>query len=83
MASYYSGHNWYIFKIEIKMILYKHLNSSDIAMEIIKSFYVEEKDVYKIKVIWWNIGNCHKPWCMGIEQKFILSAEKMKEWRPI
>jgi hypothetical protein len=61
--------------------LRKHPNSSDIAMEVLKSYYIPEKDVYKVKVIWWNIGKCHKPWSMGIEEKLELPAAKFREWR--
>ena len=61
--------------------LRKHKNNTDVAMEIIKSFYVKEKDVYKLHVMWWNIGKCHKPWCMGITQKITIPRQVLtEEW---
>lgn len=61
--------------------LLKHPASSDIAMEVIKKFYVEEKDVYKLRVKWWNIGRCHAPFCMNVTQKLTLPAAKFREWK--
>jgi hypothetical protein len=48
--------------------LYKHKNNTDVAFEIVKRFYVKEKDLYKIKVCWWNVVPSHKPYCMNIFQ---------------
>jgi hypothetical protein len=55
--------------------LYKHRKNTDIAFQIIKRFYVREKDLYKIKVCWWNVGLCHKPWCMNIIQTIKIPRE--------
>lgn len=62
--------------------LLKHPKSNDIAMEVLKKFYVKEKDVWKIRVRWWNIGP-HEPFCMWIEEKIQLPTEKFMEWRPM
>lgn len=70
-------------------LLRKHVNNQDIAIEVLKSFYVKEKDLWKLKVRWWNIGVCHPPWCMGITEKLSISNKELKtnwkayEWRPV
>lgn len=64
------------------MVLLKHINNTDVAIEIIKSFYVKEKEVYKLHVMWWDIGICHPPRCMGFNQKITIPREVMRnEWR--
>lgn len=62
--------------------LYKHINNTDIAFEIIKSFFVREKQVWKFRVIWWNIGKCHEPWCMNISERITLTRDSWEnEWK--
>ncbi len=63
------------------MLLY-HPNTTDIAMEVIKSFYVKENKKWKIKVMWWNIGKCHQPWCMNIVERLVLTDEQYRQWKP-
>jgi hypothetical protein len=60
--------------------LYRHRENSTIAYQILKQFYVKEKDIHKLKVMVWNIGNCHTPWCMSIVDKFELTTAKLKEF---
>jgi hypothetical protein len=48
--------------------LYKHTRNTDVAFEIIKRIYIKEKDLYKMKVCWWNVGMCHEPWNMNVIQ---------------
>lgn len=62
-------------------MLRKHPASSDIAMEVLKSYYVKEKDLYKVKVRWWNIGKCHEPWCIHEIEKLEIPAAKFREWK--
>lgn len=52
------------------MNLYKHKNNLDVAVEVLKMFYIKEKDCYSIKVEWWNVGKTHTPWSMLIKQRF-------------
>lgn len=70
-------------------MLYKHKDNEDVAFEVLKKFYVKEKQQWKMTVRWWNIGKVHAPWCMGINQKITLSLEVWCKdwqyywWRPI
>lgn len=61
--------------------LLKHTNNTDVAIEILRQFYVPEKQVYKLKVCWWNIGNSHKPFSMGIVEKIVINKQDMPNWQ--
>jgi hypothetical protein len=63
-----------------KNVLYRHKENSTVAFEVLKSFYVKEKKLYKVKVKWWNIGRCHEPWCMEITQKLEIPVTKLTEF---
>lgn len=70
-------------------MLRKHVNNNDVALEVIKAFFVPEKKVWKLKVRWWNIGIVHAPWSMGIIEKLEIDDRVWKldwkpyKWRPI
>lgn len=55
--------------------LYKHKDNRDVAIEVLKSFYIEEKDTYSLKVTWWNIGKTHKPYCTNYTERFKISRD--------
>ncbi len=63
--------------------LYRHQANSTVAFEVIKKFFVMEKQVWKLKVAWWNIGSCHDPWPLMITQKIEIPAKKVSEWLPM
>ncbi len=62
------------------MSLRKHVNNTDVAIEILKRFYVREKDLWKLKVRWWNVGKSHEPWCMNLEQKITVKSTDLANW---
>lgn len=62
------------------MRLLKHRNNTDVAIEILKSFYVKEKHLYKLKVRWWRVSKVNPPRSMGFEQKIEIPKDKMSEW---
>ena len=70
-------------------MLYKHKDNEDVAFEVLKKFYIKEKQQWKLKIRWWNIGKVHPPYCMGIQQKIILDRAtwsndwQLYRWRPI
>jgi hypothetical protein len=55
--------------------LYRFKANRDVAFEVHKAFYVKEKRLWKIRVGWWNIGNCHTPWPMGIGQRLEIHVD--------
>ena len=57
------------------MILYKHINNKDIAFEIIKRFYIREKDVYSIKMRWYRVRGDRMLWCMGIVERHRIARD--------
>jgi len=62
------------------MGLYKHNNNTDVAVDVLKQFYIKEKDAYSMKVMWWNIGP-HEPYCMHITQRLRIPREVwLRDW---
>jgi hypothetical protein len=61
--------------------LKKHIKNNDVAIEILKSFYVKEKDLWKLRIRWWNIGVCHEPWNMNIIENIQIPGPEMKNWK--
>lgn len=45
-----------------------------------KQFFVPEKQLWKLRVKWWNIGHCHDPWCMNLSQNIEISRERQADW---
>lgn len=62
--------------------LRKHINNTDVAIEILKSFTVPEKEILKLRVAWWNIGECHAPYPLGVEQKVEIKFADWPNWKP-
>ena len=62
------------------MRLYKHPNCIDVAMAVLKSFYVKEKDTYKVKIRWINIvSGVLKD--MGCPENLEISRKKFMEFQ--
>jgi hypothetical protein len=61
-------------------VLRKHKDNTTVAIEILKSFYVKEKRLMKLKVRWWNIGKCHAPWSMLLEQRIEIPIDLWRDW---
>lgn len=64
-----------------RMYLYKHVNNTDIAFRPIKTFFVTEKQLFKVKICWYNIGKCHKPWSMDIIETIEIKKEDKLNWK--
>lgn len=64
-------------------MLLKHVDNEDVAIEILKRFYIKEKQEWILKVRWWNVGRCHPPWDMGLIQKIRVSQiDRFTKWKP-
>lgn len=63
------------------MKLLKHPNNTDVAMEVISQDLDPDTNKWSILVRWWNIGNCHAPWCMNLLQELTLTDSKLKEFK--
>mgnify|MGYP003352756139 CR=1 FL=1 len=62
------------------MKLWKHVDNKDVAFEILKSFYVKEKRMYKMQIEWWNLGP-HEAFSMGVIQKIQMPVDVlMTDW---
>lgn len=63
------------------MGLYKHKNNTDVAMLVIKSFYVQEKNLYKLKVKWMNVVNPSNVFYTGVYENVEIPANVFhKNW---
>jgi hypothetical protein len=61
--------------------IYKHINNTDVAICIIKSFYVKERDYYKFKVRWMNVVNPNNVFDTGVQENLKIPRQKFsKEW---
>jgi hypothetical protein len=63
-------------------LLKKHELMNDVAAEFLKVFKVPRQDRFKVKIRWWNIGKCHEPWCMHIEQSMDLTGDQYRQFKP-
>lgn len=63
---------------------YKHVNNRSVFVEVLKLFYVPEKDVWKVRAMWWKWHS--KPqfrFPMQIIQRFVVKKEDRHLWMPI
>jgi hypothetical protein len=61
--------------------LYRHNNNQDVAFEILHASKSLANDgAWILDVSWWNIGNCHDPWPMGISQTIRIKKEDTYNW---
>lgn len=54
--------------------IYKWHGWSDVA------FQVTDIRGEKLQVLWYNIGKCHKMWCMGLTQSIRIPEDRRKEY---
>ncbi len=66
-------------------MLYKHKNNTDVAMEVLKKFYVKEKDVVKLKIRWWRVNRANDVlYNMNIVERFVIPRKVwLKDWEVI
>ena len=70
----------------VNPLLYRHPKMTDVALQVLK--YTEEEDTHVLKVVWWNIGACHEPWCMNIvetlrvKESFVIELVPYKRETP-
>lgn len=61
-------------------MLKKHRNNQDVAIEILKRFFVPEKQVWKLKVRWYRIYRNRPPMCMNIDQRITVARKDWAQW---
>lgn len=59
--------------------LYRHRNTTDVAIQVLDRKQEENGD-WKLRVMWYNIGWCHAPWCMGLTQDVTVHNDRIPEW---
>lgn len=63
------------------MILYKHINCTDVAIRIDKKCFIFEKGEYKIKITWFSIVNPKNVHSMMLKNKVFIKLDDMKNWK--
>lgn len=58
--------------------LYRHPKMTDVALQILSKENLGT-DRQEVCVLWWNVGSCHEPWCMGIVQTITPTIQWMDE----
>jgi len=60
---------------------YKHPNCISTCFQVLRCFYIKEKNAYSMKIIWYKwsptVGICYS---LGLTERVKWSAEKCKEW---
>ena len=61
---------------------YKHILNTDVAMKVVKSYYIPEKNGWKLRVIWLNVVNPSNVFPLNIQpDKVFLNREDLKNWK--
>lgn len=61
--------------------IYKHDNCTDVAMQVVKSYFIPQKDGWKLKVIWLNIVNPKNVFKLHTSPvKEFIKREDIKHW---
>jgi len=61
--------------------LYRHENMRTCAFEVLTCYYVKEKNIWKLKVGWWNISSVRLPFYMNLTQRIAIKANDYKNWK--
>lgn len=65
------------------MQLYKHKRNTDVAIMPTKPpRYSATRNVYKVRVHWFNIVNPRNVFNMNVPETIEIKAENMKDWEP-
>ena len=67
--------------------VYKHTNNTDVAMRVVKSYFITEKNGWKVKVNWINIVNPANPFVITdsigpLQETHLITREQAKDWKP-
>lgn len=59
---------------------YKHVNNTDVAIEVVRFIYISEKLGYKVKVNWLNIVNRDNIYPCDVTEEIFIKKENIKDW---
>ena len=67
-----------------KFSFYKNINNKTVAIQILSSYYVKEKDRWNVKVMWYNWSpKFGLRFCMNLTQRFNITREQRANWKGI
>lgn len=58
-----------------------HENSMDVFIEILEA-PVKGPDYIKLKILWWNRGQCGIPYCTGVCDVIKINNKDLPKWKP-
>lgn len=64
-------------------MLLKHKDCIDVAIDVLGSFYIKEKEEYSLRVVWVRTYRNKPPTSMNITQRIRIHKSKMADWLPI
>lgn len=56
-----------------------HPKFRDVRMEVLKRFYIKEKDAWNLKIRWWH----RRGWMLSQPYRITIPASKFKEFSPV
>lgn len=62
--------------------LWKHRNNTDVAIQVLQKEQLDSGD-WKLRVMWYNVGRSHDPYCMGITQDIVISNRQLPDWEVV
>ncbi len=66
-----------------ELFLFKHPAMRTVAFKVLKTFYVKEKCLWKLKVEWYKISTLRPPERTSFKEWIELTRSKWKEFEPI
>ena len=60
-------------------LLFKHKLMRDVAFQVTDMYYKPQLGKITIGVIWWNIGDCHKPYSTNIVDDISVPPEWLND----
>ena len=61
---------------------YKHINSMDVCIQVVKIRYIGDKSVTLIVNIW-NLGYTGNPWLINTQKNYIISSEQYGNYKQL
>lgn len=62
--------------------LYKHERCLDAAINVLKMFYIPQKNGYKVKVDWYNVSY-DTPFRLGVTETVFIRKDDINKWHEV
>jgi hypothetical protein len=61
---------------------YKHVNCTDVAIEVLRITHIPEKNGYKVKVSWMNVASGKFAYPLGYIEEIFIPSSLIRDWQP-